>query len=132
MVEIHKYKYSLFAEPFGESNFISPGIGCRIQLYHNDEVICILDFWKDGYEMRPSRWYDDQPTLLTYKFSHLEHVLDMLRNESPVYYQDRQAPASITTEKEGVGENEDSEEAETKMSIWLRGILDRSSKKRKK
>ena len=81
-----------------------------IKCYHDDEYVLQASFYPDKTNL-PDNYYDVNSNLvyLRYSMSMYSYVLDILRNESPIYYSFSQTSklGYIRTGKEPVGEGEE-------------------------
>ncbi|MFC1829338.1 hypothetical protein ACFL0O_06990 [Thermodesulfobacteriota bacterium] len=99
--EITEYKYGFFnGEAFKDKRMVT-------HLYQDDRHIAIINF-QNEFNIPHT---DDRGTIsLYYRMEDLTGVIDMLRNEKPIFlhYDDRpkNAQAMLTTSKEPVGEGE--------------------------
>lgn len=80
-----------------------------IKCYHDDEFVLQVNFYPDG-KAHPPNHYDAKSKLvyLRYPMSMYAHVIDILRNEKPIYfrYSMELNLGYIRTGKEPVGEGE--------------------------
>ena len=84
----------------------------RLNLFDNDnKIIARVVFVKDSLPLPENRDYEDH-SFIHFKFSALAPIIDMLRNEKPVFYHwiKKAKIGHITTSKEPVGEKEHSSE----------------------
>ena len=99
--EITEYKYGFFnGETYQNKRMIA-------HLYQNDQCVAIVNFQKEFHIPHT----DNHGVIsLYYRMEDLPGVIDMLRNEKPIYlhYDDRpkNAQALLSTAKELVGEGE--------------------------
>ncbi len=84
----------------------------RLNLFDNDnKIIARAVFVKDSLKLPENREYEDH-SFIYFRFSALPAIIDMLRNEKPVFYRwiKEAKRGHITTSKEPVGEEEHSSE----------------------
>ncbi len=90
-----------------ENNLIYPR--AIIKCYMDDDFLVQANFYPDGKNI-PKNYYDVNSKLiyLRYPMSMYGHILDILRNEKPIYfsYSDTSKLGFIRTGKEPVGEGE--------------------------
>jgi hypothetical protein len=101
-----------------ETNLISDGdpneFAATVWLYKADRsLIAFLRFYRAGVAMRPNEWRQDlKAALISYRFDALSPVVDVLRNEKPLYFTwfdySAQGPkfGVVGTSREPVGEQE--------------------------
>ena len=98
--KINKYKYEFRASA-------SENVAV-LYLMENVDPICIAVFTDNDDDLPPPREDLSGKVFTAYKFDWFKNVIDMLRNEKPVYFTwDQSAQmARITTDDEPVGEEE--------------------------
>lgn len=99
--EITRYKYD-FRNTAEENVAI-------VLLLNNDDLICMAAFIdNDAQELPPPREALNGVIYVTYRYKWLKDLVDMLRNEEPVYfsYSRESQVAIISTEQEAIGEEE--------------------------
>jgi hypothetical protein len=75
-----------------EANLISQGdpneFAATVWLYKADRsLIAFLRFYRAGVAMRANEWRQDlNAALISYRFDALSPVVDVLRNEKPLYF----------------------------------------------
>ncbi len=97
--KINKYKYE-----FRASSDENIGV---LYLMENTETVCMVIFTNDK-ELPPPREDMSGIIYLAYKFEWLDNIIDILRNEKPIYltWDASLKMARITTDEEPVGEEE--------------------------
>ena len=103
MSEIKNYSIRINAGPDGSLN------GCRAQIYlfGNDNTMDgMINFYEQGSEIPATK--NELYIVLSMPASRLHDVVDMLRNESPVYlrWQESTKNAYLSTGQEPTGEGE--------------------------
>jgi hypothetical protein len=82
----------------------------RILLYGADGNFAQVQFYEEGATMPPPKVYTPSPIdiFLSYRSKRFASVLDLVRNEKPVYawYDEGQRSGAISTDLERVGEGE--------------------------
>ena len=99
--EITSYKYDF-------RNLASANIAFMV-LMNRDKMVSMLAFIdNDEQELPPPSEHINGVIHLAYRFNWLSDILDMLRNEKPVYFSWSRAEqnAIIATEEEPIGEEE--------------------------
>ena len=80
-----------------------------VLLLNNDDLLCMAAFVdNDEQELPPPREHINGMIYVSYRYKWLRDIIDMLRNEEPVYFSwsRNSQQAIISTEKEPVGEEE--------------------------
>ena len=97
--KINKYKYE-----FRNSGPENVGV---LYLFENKELICMAVFMEQGELPVPQEGLN-RVVSLAYHFDWLQPMIDMLRNEKPIYFtwDDSSQTARISTDEEPVGEEE--------------------------
>ncbi len=105
--EINQY-WVHFQSGKTEKNKIYPR--AIIKCYHDDEFLVQLNFYSEKRTL-PVNYHDEKFNLiyLRYPISMYGHILDILRNEKPIYfsYSPKTNLGFIRTGKEPVGEGEE-------------------------
>lgn len=98
--KINKYKY--------EFRCSKPENAGVLYLSEGGKLICIVVFVDEEKEIPPPREDLKGVIYIAYKFDWYQNVIDMLRNEKPVYliWDSTTRMARITTDEEPVGEEE--------------------------
>jgi len=98
--EITGYQYD-FRNTAGENVAI-------LLLLNDDDLISMVAFIDSEEELPPPREGLNGVVFITFRYKWLSDIIDMLRNEEPVYFSwNRETEnAWITTEEEPVGEEE--------------------------
>ena len=101
--EVEKYRVSLYSGT--DLRFHE-----RIHLYGANNSFANVQFYEEGATMPPPNVYTQSPVdiFLSYRSKRFASVLDVLRNEKPVYawYDEGQRSGAISTDLERVGEGE--------------------------
>ena len=99
--KIDTYQYQLFSSA-------TSGTRGRILLYSNDEVIGIINLVDIAVDLPHSYRKPTGQYVMFYKITDMPYLIDMLRNESPIYLlvSGNGEEVSISTTQEPVGEGE--------------------------
>ncbi len=80
-----------------------------VKCYHDDDFILQLSFYRDS-KNPPENYYDVNSKLvyLRYRLSMYPNIIDLLRNEKPIYfsYSQKSKLGYVRTGKEPVGEGD--------------------------
>lgn len=102
VVEIKLYKYFVFSSRDGQAK-------AAILLYGDSGYIGSVCFRGDEQPLQSAEKYQDGSYVLHYRYDDLDDIVDMLRNEKPVYLiynADGNNFSCISTTEEPVGETE--------------------------
>ncbi len=105
MKEIKRYALKIFGGPKGSGQ----GKRASIYLFNKDNhAIGSIDFWEEGTTLPADALADNGLIQFSLFMNRYEDVVDMLRNESPVFvaWQESLKNAYIGTSQEPVGEGE--------------------------
>ena len=90
-----------------EQNDVNPR--AQVKCYHDDDFVLQVNFYPDAKKL-PVNSYDKRNKLvyLRYPISMYANILDILRNEKPIYfsYSGKSNTGYVRTGKEPVGEGE--------------------------
>lgn len=103
MAEITHYSIRMYGGPDGSE----AGIRAQIYLFGKGNTLDgLLQFWAEGFELPPSK--KELFITLNFNDSTLGAVIDMLRNESPIFliWQEALQNGWIGTHQEPTGEGE--------------------------
>lgn len=104
--EINHY-WVHFQAGHSKEHLIYPSI--IVKCYHDDDFILQMNFYPDNKNL-PENYYDVNSKLvyLRYRFSMYPNVIDLLRNEKPIYFSFSQKSnvGYLRTGKEPIGEGE--------------------------
>lgn len=80
-----------------------------VKCYHDDDFVLQVNFYPDKKSL-PENYYDVNSKLVYFRYpmSMYGHVIDILRNEKPIYfsYSEKTKLGYLRTGKEPVGEGE--------------------------
>lgn len=100
---IDNYKVVLYGKDASDSDLVA-----FIHCYYDSTNVLTCEFYKDGATLPENRNKGGRVGL-TYHWSHLNEVLDVMRNEKPLYFGfiESTKVGYISTHKEPVGEGDD-------------------------
>jgi hypothetical protein len=84
------------------------GLAAFIHCYYNGKIVMTCEFHHDGSTLPENRNAGGR-VWLTYHWSHFDAVIDVLRNEKPLYcgFIESTKVGYISTQQEPVGEGDD-------------------------
>lgn len=100
---IDKYKVVLYGKDATGGDLVA-----FIHCYHNNKNVMSCEFYRDGSTL-PENRHKGGRVGLTYHWSHLEAILDVLRNEKPLYFGfiESTKVGYVSTQREPTGEGDD-------------------------
>ncbi len=100
---IDKYKVVLYGKQAGSGDLVA-----FIHCYYNGRNVMSCEFYRNGSAL-PQNRNGGSRVALTYHWSHFDSVVDVLRNEKPIYfgYIDTTKVGYVSTHQEPVGEGAD-------------------------
>lgn len=105
MAEIKTYAVRYHGGMFGAGN----GLRAQVHLFDgNNKMIGWVDFYDDLFPLPGDQVNDNGQIVISLRQGHISGIVDMLRNEGPVYiyWQEKIKNAYIGTSQEPVGEGE--------------------------
>jgi hypothetical protein len=102
MKEIKIYRYYFFSSRNDPNQ-----VKAVIQFWGDDGYLGAASFYDDAFELPPAMLYPSGVVGLNYHMSEFAPILDMLRNEKPVFIEfNGELNSRLTTSGEPVGEGE--------------------------